>query len=390
MAKQATVFPEGSVFGTWFPVKEGPNWRIKRMVTLPDGKRKPQRLDRSTYSNQANTLEAMTLHCDRLNYGVNMSKQREIEIESAFLPPKLITGFHEELLAAFPSNKQYADFLFKRATKEYFLDFFVNFMKLPDPNTWAKNQTSWGLALTGGNLHHKIFETRASSRTIKLVIQIANRFLRYLHQQRPDQYPLIKLTPISKSVLKQYAAEHDETDIGQYVKDEDWVKIQEKLPSDIKPFIHLMYYYGLRRSESLGFQSVDAVRNAYLNVTHQLKSVTPEPVFGPLKSREQRKTPHWFCSVDEAFEMVTQSLTKKMHPDTLDQRWNEYMRGLGMDYKLHDFRRTFITKALRTQNPRDVQLAVGHVDLRTTMRYAQDDRTLGDEVFRPKPKSVAS
>ena len=56
---------------------------------------------------------------------------------------------------------------------------------------------------------------------------------------------------------------------------------------------------------------------------------------------------------------------------------------LDLPYKIHDLRHTFITKAVRIHAPRDVQLAVGHKDLRITMGYLRDDRDLSDEEFEP-------
>jgi integrase len=73
-----------------------------------------------------------------------------------------------------------------------------------------------------------------------------------------------------------------------------------------------------------------------------------------------------------------------MHPDTFYEKWCTYISSLNLSYDLHDLRRTFITKALRLHHPRDVQMAVGHVSLTTTMGYAQDDRDTSDEVFKPE------
>lgn len=382
--KSEKKFPEGTTFGTWFPVKEDSRWYIRRTVTLPNGKRTLQRLDKKTYSAIPNNLDAMLKHCDRLNFGANMERLRQREINTAFLPNTLVDGFYTELLATIP-NKPFAKYLFDKVLKIYVLDFFVNTLKVPDPKLWQQHQLKFGLALLSDkNTKHRIFSEPASARTITLVIQTANRFLKYLNQQ--GTYPLIKIQPVSKAALKLYSAEQQDGEpVGKFISESEWLKIQRRLPADISPFIHLMYFYGLRRSESLGIRSADAVRRDYLLITDQLKEMgnSGSPIYSPLKSREQRKTPHWQCPAKRTHTLVKQSLENKMHPDTLSQKWENLMRDLGMDYRLHDLRRTFITNVLRTQNARDVQLAVGHTDLRTTMGYAQDDRSLGDEVFVP-------
>jgi hypothetical protein len=374
---------ENDKAGVWYPFKDGEHWRIRRMRTDANGDRRAERLQRATYAHVANTYEAMLAHCDRLNYGVNMKRQREIEIESAFIPKAILDGFYTELQASIPEPGR-AKFLYKTVFEAYTLDVFVNGMKLPNPADWPKHQTVWGQALSNPNAKHAVFDRKVSRRTLVLVIQTANRFLKYLHQQMPDLYPSLKLTPISKAVLNMINAESDSDDKGMFIKDEDWATILKKAPRDISPFLELMYYYGLRRAESLGFDSTGFIKNAYLRIEQQIVSMTGGAKFGPLKNRDKRNTPHWFCTPLRAHQLITLTLSNKMHPDTLSEKWESLMSDLGFEYKLHDFRRTFITRSLRGRDPRDVQLAVGHTDLRTTMKYAQDDRDLSDETFDPK------
>ena len=60
------------------------------------------------------------------------------------------------------------------------------------------------------------------------------------------------------------------------------------------------------------------------------------------------------------------------------------MRKLKFTYDFHALRHTFITKALGAgHTARDVQLAAGHKNIETTMRYAHDHRTMDDEIFTP-------
>ena len=52
------------------------------------------------------------------------------------------------------------------------------------------------------------------------------------------------------------------------------------------------------------------------------------------------------------------------------------MEMLHFDYTFHDLRHTCITKMMRLQVPRDVQLAAGDKNIQTTMQYMHDDRDL--------------
>lgn len=100
---------------------------------------------------------------------------------------------------------------------------------------------------------------------------------------------------------------------------------------------------------------------------------------------------------DECYEIVLMlSRTKIIHPDTFTTKWSDYMQELGYDYQLHDLRRTFITNCFRIPRdggiagadvmPTDIQLAVGHQSIVTTMLYKQDDRRMDERVFVPRPK----
>jgi integrase len=384
-------YPPNSTFGTFYVVKELEDnhtfYRIRQQVTLTGGKRRSHRLARETYRHVPNSFEAMTKHCDRLNYGLDLKKQRQLEIETAFIPAALMASFENQLRIDIPNQKDFR-YLHSKVLKEYFLNFFIGRLKLPDPKEWIKRQSDWGIALTGKSLNpkHDIFDKKVSAKTIKTTIQVANRFMKFLHLQLPNEYPAMEFSPFSKAAMKTYTASIEAEEVpGKFITDDDWTKINEKLPKSIGCLVRLMYFYGLRRGESLGFDNVSAVRKSHLNISKQLKSFNnKEPVYSILKDKEQRRTPHWFCTAAECYKLVQESTTiKKMHSDSLSLRWDAFAADLGMDYKLHDFRRTFITRALRLYAARDVQMAVGHANLATTTRYAQDDRALDNDEWKP-------
>ena len=388
--KTPKTYPPNTKFGLYYIQNETEDGkqhlRVRQQVTLPSGKREFPRMAASKYKHIGKSRDALQKFVDRLNYGIDMRKQRQLEIQTAFIPPQLMETFRAQLQNEIPSEKDFR-YLYNTVLKFYFLDYFIGRLKLADPKDWVKRQSDWGLALTckAVNQDHNLFDEKVSSKTIKTTIQVANRFMKFLHLQLPHEYPLLTFQPFSRAALKTYTAElQDNEPIGKFITEVHWAKINEKVPKQIAPFIRLMYFYGLRRAESLGFENASAVRKSHLTVSKQLKSFRDkQPVYSILKDKERRNTPHWFCKPAECYELIQMTLENKMHPDTLSERWDDFIAGIGMDYKLHDFRRTFITNALRESVPRDVQLAVGHANLATTMRYAQDDRDLDNAEFVP-------
>lgn len=362
--------------GRYFTAKEDGRIVIRRWMS--DGKRPRYPMVKYSHLTTQAEIEALVI---RLNHEDDQRAQEKIKIKTAFIHPELLETFRSILMAEIPSQKD-ARYLYNTVFHLYFLKFFVTTLNLPDPRQWSKHQEQWGLALMSKS-DHSVFDQPAASKTIRACIQVGNRFLDFLHTKHPEEYGPIKLKPISKAALKEYEAKRTmfDEDIGQYVRDEDWAIIEPALPEAWGCYIRLMYSYGLRRSESLGFTTTDAIKHGHLLVSTQLESLKAGEK--PVKDLDKRNTPHWFATPQQCFDLVQKSMEHKMHPDTLSQRWVEFRDKLKMTYDLHDFRRTFITKALRLQNARDVQLAVGHADLRTTMGYAQDDRTLNGETWKP-------
>lgn len=393
--QRAKTFPKGTIYGKYFVVtyKQGSQDRyaIRRRVTLPDGTVREPRHPFTAYSH-LKTRQDFDDYVNRLNHRDAREEERRlaIELKLSFIPPVYMEGFRDRLRSDIPSDKDF-HYQFNTVFKKYFLLYFVDVLNVCDPKEWAQHQETWGAALLGkASGHPSVFgDVKMSVKTIKRTIQIANRFMAFMHLKNPAEYPAVEFDPLGTGALKAYEAElrlgqESDGELGRYIPPEEWTKIDKKLPADIAPFIRLMYHYGLRRGESLGFDNTDYVKVDYLKITQQLKNLPKgEPRYAPLKDKESRQTPHWFCTPQLAYSFIRAGLEYKIHPDTLYNKWLKFTEDNGFNWELHDFRRTFITRALREKNPRDVQLAVGHVSLSTTMRYAQDDRQLGDAVFIP-------
>ena len=391
------VIPAGSRFGNFFCITEKVDgkdiFRIRRRVTLPCGTKIEPRYPAKNYKNLVFKSDFDQL-VNKLNYREDQQAKRNIEIRSSFIPTQIMESFRERLQVDIPSEKDFR-YLYNTVFKKYFLNFFFN-QNIYDPKDFLQYQEQWAKALLGkADDPTKNVFTNASVKSIKRTIEVANRFMVHLREKDLESYPtLIVFTPISKGALKEHGAslglnEEDET-VGQFITDTDWEVINDKLPESIGAFVRLAYFYGLRRAETLGFDSPTSVKNGYLRISKQLKSFkNGNPAFKTLKDKDSRSTPHWFTDVQTARELVVKSMAGKMHPDTLYTKWVALMKSLNMSYDLHDLRRTFISRALIDRSPRLVQLSVGHVSISTTMLYGRDHRNLSDEVYDPEAANKA-
>lgn len=385
------LYPKGTKFGNYFLQAEAPGrFTIRRQITLPDGTRSQPRHPKKLYAHLT-TENELQQYLNRLNHRQDQKARLALEIRTSFIPQALMDEFRDQLKLEIPNPKDFR-YQYSRVFQSYFLKFFIHTLNVVDPNQWYQHQSQWGAALLGHaeNPEHNLFKKKMSFKTISKTIQIANRFMRLIHLKNPAEFQRIVFDPISRGAQNAYTGEierqkGDASDVGKFITPEDWTKIQKGLPADIRPFIELAYAYGLRRGETMGFENMESVKKGYLKVSQQLVGIGFDKAcrYGALKSRAKRETPHWFATPHETYNHIKDGLERKMHPDTLYVRWNQYMISLGMDYALHDLRRTFITRALREYNPRDVQLAVGHVSLSTTMLYAMDDRDHSDDTFEP-------
>lgn len=382
-------YPHGTKFGAYFLAKENNTFVIKRMVYTPNGKRSAIRLEKQKYK-QYTDIEDLNKLVIRLNGRENRRTIKEIETKLAFLPISLLEEFRELLLTEIPSQKDARNHY--KNLHRYCLKFFVDILKLKDPIEWKANENKWGIALLNSDKKYKIYNDNKSRsvKTIKGIIQTANRFMAFLHKKMPQEIPFIKFEPISKAKLKDYNARLNmgTEEVGKFISDSDWELINNNLPADIAPFIKLGYYYGLRRAETLGVELND-LSNGHLNIRRQLTNMNNGKAnFSPLKNRLERKTPHWFITPDETYFIIQDAIDKRIHPDTLGVKFAAFMQSMDMTYDLHDLRRTFITKALdiNNGNAKPVMMAVGHSNTDITMRYLRDDRLLDDAVFKPHKK----
>lgn len=299
---------------------------------------------------------------------------KRYEFDTAYINKRTLEQFESHLKLRADSERHVGDLL--SALKTHTLNFFINKQKIPDPNKWLQYETGFGsyLVKTGASVSH-----------LKRIMQVTNRFLKFLHRSNPMEISLVVLDPLSGIKLRGIAASSAGSIREKYIP-EAHCKAILKVDKAILPAVLLGLNFGLRISEVLGLEVRDVFEDC-LDIKRQLLNITPVRRTGPLKNRSDRSCPFWFASPQQAYEWIDG--LPVMHPTTLSRAFKVEMLRLKLPYQFHDLRRTFITNALRVQNPRDVQLAVGHSDLRTTMQYAQDDRQLQRKQFNPsKLKSV--
>jgi integrase len=340
------------------------------------GGEKNSRLPLHKYSRIRQDEAALRELVKRLNAPADV--KLKVSYKHAFISPALLDDYLRYLKAQIPSEsgaKQEYSYL-----RRHFLDYFIGKLDLMNPLDWHRvHETQWAEYLLSP-LAPKAAKTKRD------IIIAANRFMGWLHKQRPEEVPPLEFKPLSKAKFKDIEANREfrnEIKERTHIEDSDWKKIEAKLPESIRPFVLLAYYYGLRRSEALGVHVGD-VKKDFLAVSSQLVRLRPETKFKPLKGKDARRVPHWLSRAPEAYQWVLEAAGRRINPSTLTHRWNEFMDELGLDYDFHELRHSFITKTIRKYPPRDVQLAAGHKDIRTTMRYAHDDRALNDEPFNPE------
>jgi integrase len=327
--------------------------------------------------------EAMASYVRRLNAPHDLKVK--VEIKHAFINDALLADYLGYLMGRIPQEEGAR--LELSYLVHYGLAFFVNKLQLVNPADWyAVSETKWAQLLLGNDtveIKGEKWKAPNSAKSIRDVINAMNRFIKWYHRLRPEECPLVTFEPISRAKFSEIEAKrelNDEVKVRRYIPADHLSAIEKALSDDIFGAAMLLIRYGLRRSEALGFKPGDTKKD-HLDIVRQHKRLG---VYTPLKGKEKRKCPHWLATPAEAYTWIERLIP--MHPCTFGKKWDVCIGKLGFTYDFHDVRHTFITNMVRrfgAAGLRDVQLAVGHKDLRTTMGYLQDDRDLGDQEWKP-------
>ncbi len=252
----------------------------------------------------------------------------------------------------------------------YPFHYFLQIAKIADPGQWPKHEHGFNKWLLGQDL---------SASSLKRITFNANRFLRFIHKLWPDQVPLVELAPIGKLALPK-SQERE-----KFIAEEKFNLMCEHIDVRLLALVKLSYYFGLRLAEALALTQDDVLEGG-LDIVRQIKSMSKFQGVKAPKGGKLREVPYYFCTPDLAYELAGEIVA--MHPDTAGHLFTSEMKKLGLPFKHHDFRRTFITRLARLKGLREAQLAAGHSDSRTTDRYMQDDRRLSRAKFIPKKTVV--
>lgn len=371
----------------WSIISENGKYSIRRWAIYTDGQRKLQRLPIEQYKKYREDKDKLEELCTRLNYREIQEEnaRKAWKVRSSFIDNKhLYDGFVKYMVSR-TDDPKYAN---KCAgnLKKWFLDFWYDKKKY-DYLHWHKPKSQaelvdWWLSEHKGKL--------ISFKVLKTCTQNLNHFFKYLHQESEGEIPELKFTfpTLTQARIKKHewnrrnkSKDAFDKRSGQYITDDEYKVIYDSAPDSIKSAVYLAFNYGLRRSECLAVDK-ENLRKGYLQIEKQLTSFDgSEASFGPLKSRNMRKVPHWHKN-DLKKVLKHIEAIEFMHPSTLTERWTQLMENIGLNYTFHSLRNTFISNAFRDgRNAGDIQLAAGHSDLRTTMGYQRDYRELDDEVF---------
>ncbi|MBI3295549.1 MAG: tyrosine-type recombinase/integrase [Deltaproteobacteria bacterium] len=380
---------------------------IKRWI-VRNGKGTNQRHPAENYIHIRDNRVALESYVRRLNAEEfkDLESIEAILDRNAFLSPATIEKFEDHLRTHLTTERRVKHEM--SHLRKYVLSPFITKFKLLNPKDWISVEDRWYRYLLEDQ------EVPKAAFTKKQVVQVANKFMRWLHKDRRGEVPLVAFEGLPEGKLERNERYRmDGTDFHErtFIPDPDWKKIKALINSpsgeftDIKPWVMLCYHYGLRRAESLGlaYEGTDCVYKDRLEVRRQLKTLSRNKKAGfdllktpgrssPRTRRlsEKRNIPHWLgVDYNDTCDWIESGEKNLMSPSTLSDRWRELMNRLGMDYDIHDLRHTWITKAARTYQNKliDVRDAAGHKSITTTERYLHDDRTFSNDRVRPRKVS---
>lgn len=360
----------------WFVTKENSRLTIRSTA----GKRYP----REKYKNMSQReIEDLVIRLNGKDPAEVRAKQ-SVDFKHAFISPALMDDYFIFLKSQIPKEKEAITLL--NYLKNYALNFFIVSLGLPNPTDWHRKQHVWALYLQnrdeGLKPEFRFFGTRLmSSKVIRYTVAELNRFMAYLHNQRPEEVIPLKFSPMSRAMYKTQDEMRKMKGLARqslYIKPADWKTIEKALPRypHLKSPVLLAYYYGSRRDETLGLQP-DDVKRGHLSIERQVGDQI-------LKDKEARRVPHWFTDPKTARALIEQ--LPSIHPDTVSTLFSQMVSDLGLPgYVFKDLRRTFATNAVKRKiDPEDLRLAMGHASIETTYSYyVADSRELADEIYSP-------
>lgn len=387
----------GKVINEWKIVHEKKRGKsrvvVKRWIVHPNGKGSNEHLPGKEYSAMRQDPKALAAFVARLNakeFKDQLSVQN-IVTRNAHLDPAFIEKFRKHLFLEIPQEKN-AKAQFNLLQK-HVIGFFVGKKSLYNPKDWYVERSAWA--------EYLLTEVSPSVDSKKLIIQVANRFMAWLHEERPAEVPPMVFKPLSRARLRDLSRKREmnrKKPARRAIPEADWKKIFLALTDEIRPWVMLAYSYGLRRSETLGllFEGVDCIYEDGIEIKKQLVLMrSGKMLFGTLKSQgrtslngtpvEKRFIHHWLgVDPNDTFKWIEMGAKAPITPTDLTKAWRGLMIQLNLNYDFHELRHTWITRARAQYPSREVQLAAGHASIATTERYSHDHREHSKKRFQRK------
>jgi|GEM_PF-4041858 len=384
--------------------KSANRFYVRRKKVLSDGKSEYERMPNKKYEAFCTSEQKINEFLERENY-------RKLREERAKKHWQLKTSF----LSSKDTGKDFYDWVYTRTTNERYSRETVSYVKnhvvdyyeeknKPDYIEWFDLNSQNELVLS-------LMDKSLSVETIKSIKQALNLFFQFLNEKSSGQidrfkftFPLLGSAAVRKyeKLRKENNKHRDKRLSGEDYIDEDTfhriLKFCSKQYSDIRPScqpnimipaIWLSYHYGLRRSESLAVD-VECLKYDYLNVHRQIgkKGEFKELKWGHLN----RKIPHFYTSanLDEVHAYIESM--PSINPDSLTKSWAYIMKEMKLGFTYHNLRNSYCTNLFRDMvklniSPVEIQMAMGHTDLKTTQKYCRDFRKLAGTTYVPKKKA---
>lgn len=395
MSKQ---YEDGTKFSEWYYQKESYDgqqiYSVRRTVNEPNNKK--QKLERypiaqyKIFRHIEKQVKDFVIRLNGRDPRIERIKEK-LKFNHAYIDDELLEVYEKVFLRGYIPDPDDARQL-TIYLKKYALNFFIGKLGHGNPLDWKRDEHKWALALLSKTevKEHILFEDGElrSANVLKRIVFELNRFMRFIHTQKPD-IPALTFDPLKPAILKEHEARRkmaDQINTAKYIPVEDWTLIEKNLPAGWGDVIRLCYYYGLRRNEAYGL-SLQDVRKQHISVEKQFnKIIKKERSFKPLKGRYQRKTPHWHLPASRTYACIQNISNLKIHPDSITDAFAKLCSQLKLPrYTVHDLRRSFITNCIKKEIAQeDLRLAVGHVDGATTYKYyVMDTRDLDNDAYIP-------
>jgi integrase len=338
---------------------------IKRGTYDPDtGKKGLQRMPLWAYKELGDDKEVLDKLVTRLNHRRDQeAKARQLyKIKSAYIQQADLDQFR--IVSELGNTPEYVD-----TTMLYLRKYVLDPLSRLDanPQNWNSQsiQAEWANYLTreAGSRQKGL-----SASALKAVVQVANRFMKFMHQRYPNELSLILLEPLNKNFYRNARAEARVNGHRRYVSFPDFMKVLTALDKSVVPYVQFCYYFGLRRNESMGLRGhPEKVWKKGLRIDAQSDGSVANHLV-PTKGRNERTVPYWY--MDKSAAMAWIDNMRPMSEDTITEKFRKACDSIGFPYKVHDLRHTFATNVVfHITGLADIRQALGHSDLAVTNRY---------------------